>query len=926
MKAWRGTLLWVIAGIAPLAIALVVLVRWDQIQRHQAARTEAERDAQALARIVALTAGIGQRQLEMLADAPALEEAILSGDREAVAEELARFHQSPAWRGLVVVAPDGETIASAGQILGSDLEAAPDRDGVAVASRIGFQPARALMSAPVVIGGKERARLLGAYSLREVETELASPSDGGLSMILRPDGTLLLGGPGVVATDGPIRFTRKGARTVAHVAGKEMEAAIVPVLGGNAQVASLQEPEAFARGVGGTVATLLVAMGVLASVIVSSRQRVARSEERMRFRERELAALQELAIDATVAPGREQILQMAGARAAQLQEGIDATYVAIAHGDEVLLHPTFPEPGEAVALPVAGNLLLARALQHGRRETGRTGDTPEDWRAAGFAKGGWESWTPIVAHGRILGALGCRSRSDRGPLLPWEARLLESLSATLAVALESHERLADLARERAVLSTVLDSSPDGIIALDEADRVLLENRAARELLHLRRPAHGRPLDDLIDEAKAAGGRFVFDFEPHDLLRQSRQGITTRGSFRLSYDGEARVMESLMAPVRLPGGGLGSLVAMRDVTARAELEEVRRLHEQVSRLAREAEGRAALLERILAASDLGLVFLDREGRVAWANQRFGQLLGMTPPRRGEREDRLVESIRSRVEEPSLDLRQPAVLHTRDPAPKILALGSTEVRDPAGREVGQLVSLRDETARRELEQARESFIGVAAHELKNPLAVLRLQAEMGLRDAERAPASLARILERTRQLQALVERLLDVTRADLNKLELERTDVDPMACVREAVEPFLAGDATIRVQGGAPHLHGDAVRIKQVITNLLSNAIRHGGGGLVDVRVSAEGGVIRIAVRDRGPGIPAEDQKKIFERFAQGGARRGQGLGIGLYLARRIAEAHGGTIELESAPGEGSTFTLVLPTGTGYSAATQAATQP
>jgi signal transduction histidine kinase len=494
-----------------------------------------------------------------------------------------------------------------------------------------------------------------------------------------------------------------------------------------------------------------------------------------------------------------------------------------------------------------------------------------------------------------------------------DERLLDGLAATTAVALESHERLAELAHQRAILGTVVDASPDALLALGTDNRVVLDNPAARALVRSNRSLAGRLLHEIIDDAARRGGHWDFDFDPDRLLARSRAGTTTRGAFRLSFDGSTTAFESVMAPLPLPRGEMGSLVSMRDVSERTELEEIRRLHQQVTLLASEAAGRAAVLEQVLAASEMGLVFFDADGRVAYANDLFGELLGVRTPAVGLLEGELARLVGEEVDDTFVDLRTPTLLRTHGPGRKALAMRSVEVLDRSERSIGRLVSIRDETAQRELEEARESFIGIAAHELKNPLAVLRIQAELGLRDETRAQPALHRILERTRELQGLVDLLLDATRAELGKLSLERSRVEVGGLVAEAAEPYLAQGAPIAIDAERDvHAWADALRLKQVVSNLLSNAVRYGGEGSISVRVSRAPGEVRIAVRDQGPGIPAEEQARIFDRFGQGrSAARGPGLGIGLYLSQRIAAAHGGRIDLRSAPGAGSTFTVVLP---------------
>lgn len=906
-------LLWTAAAIVPMAIVIALVVRADRAQEIAAADREAARSAAFVARVVELTAGVGARQLEALADSPSLEAAILGRDPEKLATELEVHHHNPAWLGLAAVGADHTTLASAGALSASDFEAAPWSGGVAIVPRHGFQPPRAIIAQPVEFAGAERAWILGTYSLAEIEAALGETESGGRTLITRDDGSVLMGPAAgmepVVALEGD------GTELRVRSGGADLAAAVVPVLDGSAQVVSLQDPSTFGQQTLPAIGGLALGMLLVLATVVGWNVRLSRAERRLRVRERELAALQELATDTTSSSSRDQVVRMAGARAAQLLEGVAATYVALAVADPgaVLLYATYPAPRDPERMSLDGNAMLGRVLHHGHRESGPTSADDGSWDAAGFGAGRWQVWTPLVAHGRILGAVACLWARERPESAADEERLLDGLAATTAVALESHERLAQLEHQRMMLATMVDASPDALVALDPENRVMLDNPAARAMVRANRTLVGKRLDEILEDAARRGGEWDFDFEPDRLLAKSRAGTTTRGSFRVSFDGSTTAMESVMAPLPLPRGDTGSLVSMRDVSERTELEQVRRLHAQVAQLAREAARRAAVLEQVLAASEMGLVFLDHDGRVAYANDLFGELLGIRKPEIGMAEDDLEHVMDEHVDGAFEDLRTPALLRTPGPGRKILSMRSVEVRDRDDQILGRLISVRDETAQRELDEARESLIGVAAHELKNPLSVLRIQAETGLRDERRAPAALQRILVRTRELQELVDRLLDATRAELGKLALERSDADVAQLVRDAAEPWIVQGADIAIDAEEPVVaRVDALRVKQIASNLVSNAVRYGGGGPVSVRVWSEPGEARFSVRDSGAGIPAEEQAQIFERFGQGrSATSGPGLGIGLYLSQRIAAAHGGRIELQSAPGAGSTFTVVLP---------------
>jgi signal transduction histidine kinase len=218
-----------------------------------------------------------------------------------------------------------------------------------------------------------------------------------------------------------------------------------------------------------------------------------------------------------------------------------------------------------------------------------------------------------------------------------------------------------------------------------------------------------------------------------------------------------------------------------------------------------------------------------------------------------------------------------------------------------------------------------LAAAAHEIKNALGPLAMTLQLAerqlLADKPVAPADLAFARSQVRRLSSLVEDLLDQTRADLGALAFRPREVDLCEVVTDAVETFRRGKPSPIVvelpsAGGEPLVAPvDAGRMQQVLVNLLENAVRYSPpGSNVTVRLGRRGpATARIEVRDAGPGLSADEQARIFERFVRGAASEGtSGLGLGLYLCRAIVEQHGGTIGVESAPGAGATFWMDIRT--------------
>ncbi|MBK6009196.1 hybrid sensor histidine kinase/response regulator [Ramlibacter ginsenosidimutans] len=224
-------------------------------------------------------------------------------------------------------------------------------------------------------------------------------------------------------------------------------------------------------------------------------------------------------------------------------------------------------------------------------------------------------------------------------------------------------------------------------------------------------------------------------------------------------------------------------------------------------------------------------------------------------------------------------------------------------------------------------RDDFMSMIAHELRNPLNSVYLQAQLRRKmvGGPRQPDAQAmlRMVERDeRQIRSMVRLLddmLDVSRVRTGKLTIVPAPFDLVASAQVVVEAIQEqGKATgVQVTLSAPptlEIVGDEFRIEQVITNLLTNALRYGQGKPVAVAVGLREEVPEafVSVRDQGMGIAAADQERIFEQFERTeGAAQVAGLGLGLYIARQIAQAHHGRLEVRSAPGEGAEFVLSLP---------------
>jgi PAS domain S-box-containing protein len=257
---------------------------------------------------------------------------------------------------------------------------------------------------------------------------------------------------------------------------------------------------------------------------------------------------------------------------------------------------------------------------------------------------------------------------------------------------------------------------------------------------------------------------------------------------------------------------------------------------------------------------------------------------------------------------------------------VSLTISPIKDEHGIIIGASNITRDITERNRLLaelrsaiEARDTFLSVASHELRTPLNTLQLlihTTELERAQGKDAQVSLAAIQKQATRLKGLVDRLLDVSRISTGRLELERESMDLCELTREVVGRFRDEAAqkgsAIELQCAVPEFgYWDPLRLDQVLTNLVSNAIKYGEGKPILVSITGKGRDVEVVVEDHGIGIAELDQKKLFTRFERlVSARHFAGLGLGLWISAQIIAAHGGHIAVESDIGKGARFRFTL----------------
>ncbi len=363
---------------------------------------------------------------------------------------------------------------------------------------------------------------------------------------------------------------------------------------------------------------------------------------------------------------------------------------------------------------------------------------------------------------------------------------------------------------------------------------------------------------------------------------------------------------------LEGAGYDELAPLLRRIARQKEE----IHENTSELQKRQEEFAA----VTRSMDEGLIVTDGEGRILTLNQSAGRILEIDEGAEGQP---LV--TQSRNLELYKALKDAAAGQRSE---HILPLGGRQYRlvaSPAhrgGSGGGAVLLLMDETEKLEAEQTRREFSANVSHELKTPLTSISGYAEIirgGLVQPGDIPAFAGKIYDEAARLMALIEDILQLSKLDEKDPKSPPEDVALLQLAQSAAESLQSTAAEkgidLAVSGEEVTAPGSGSILLEVLYNLMDNAIRYGKtGGRAEVHIGKEEDYAKITVCDDGIGIPPEHQSHIFERFYRvdkSHSRQSGGTGLGLAIVKRGVLYHGGRVELQSSPGQGSTFTVLLP---------------
>jgi PAS domain S-box-containing protein len=382
------------------------------------------------------------------------------------------------------------------------------------------------------------------------------------------------------------------------------------------------------------------------------------------------------------------------------------------------------------------------------------------------------------------------------------------------------------------------------------------------------------------------------------------------------------------------------VGVLSATFDSMAESIETLAAELRQTAEEEAKTRTRLETVVAGMGEALVAVDAAGRVTTFNAAAEELFGVRArDAMGQPASSLAsvvaedgKDLSARLSQPSTNPWSAAAVVVRDEDTRIpVALSAGSLGRPGGPPVGGVYVLRDMRREREAERAKSELLSNISHELRTPLVPIKGYAELLMRrkmPAAKARQSLAEIVEAADRLELVVQRLLDVAAQDATPVSLRHEPVPVRPLLESVVNRWKSRvddrhPITRRTQRDLPDLMGDRRLLERCLDELVDNAVKFspaGGTVAVTATMTSAGAngqaspAVQIAVRDHGIGIPPDRLDRIFEDFSQGDSsptRQFGGLGLGLALVRRIVHAHQGELVCETSPGEGSTFSIVLP---------------
>ena len=449
------------------------------------------------------------------------------------------------------------------------------------------------------------------------------------------------------------------------------------------------------------------------------------------------------------------------------------------------------------------------------------------------------------------------------------------------------------------------------------------------------PAERAQLERVASFIASSGARLLVNDLARDERFAAADGMSAASLVGAPLLVDGRPIGALMAtsPAARPfqADHLSLLAAFADQAALAVKNA--RLYRDLALEQQRTESKSNELEAIVRGIGDGVIVTDAELRLVLINPRAAHIFGLSgQPAYGapitdliQHNDliQLLEQTRSLPDQ--VAMREIALPPARDQQPVYQALAS-RLMGAGGQVAGVVTVLRDITGQKELERMKSNFLSVISHELKTPLHSIKgfvdiiLMGKTGqINDIQRD--FLTTVKEQTAQLQRLINDLLEFSRLESGQIKLHPQELDIASLAAEVMEKLkpLAQEGGVQLVSTLPAdfpiIEADRVRLEQVFSNLLDNAIKFTpAGGSITISGEDRGAEVRLRVADTGIGVPPQERERIFDRFYQvdsGSTRHYRGTGLGLTICKHIIEQHQGHIWVEGEEGQGAIFVFDLP---------------
>ena len=508
--------------------------------------------------------------------------------------------------------------------------------------------------------------------------------------------------------------------------------------------------------------------------------------------------------------------------------------------------------------------------------------------------------------------------------------ILDEQEAIRGALLTERQRAIEALREsEARFRAIYEGAAISIVVVGPDGQLLDTNPAMRAMLgYSSGEMRGRPFTDFAYPQDVAAS-----WPLHRALMQGeREHYEVEQRF-LHKDGRVLWGHITVSLVRDAEGRPRFAIAMgENITERKQAEAA------LTRQYREAELARSQMRATLDATGEAMLLVAPDGRILSANRRFHELF---PLAGAEAQGRAFAELRDEfvrifggpaaVDALAASIPDAEQRFTRDvlqvwPDRRDLELFSAPVPDETGRPLGRLFAFRDVTRERAVDRMKSEFVSLVSHELRTPLTSIKGYIDLLLADDAGALNDEQRdfldvVKSNSDRLVSLISDLLDISRMESGSVELQRSPVALGPLIEDVAASFRPEIERTRQRlrldtpPDLPSVLGDPDRLVQVLTNLISNAHKYTpAGGHIEVAARPEGHAIRVDVRDSGIGISPQDQAQLFTRFFRAKNRATQevgGTGLGLMITRSLVLMHGGDIQVESTPGEGSTFSFTLP---------------